>query len=63
MLGLLAANPLLTIMLVVSLGTLLGAVPSGPVRFGTAGALFVGLGVGAPSASNSISWRMAVSFR
>src|SRR5512132_2728653 len=46
-LGLLAANPLLTIMLVVSLGTLLGAVPSGPVRFGAAGALFVGLGVGA----------------
>jgi putative transport protein len=44
---LLAANPLLTIMLVVSLGTLLGAVPFGPVRFGAAGALFVGLGVGA----------------
>ena len=47
MLDLLAANPLLTIMLVVSLGTLLGAVPFGPVRFGAAGALFVGLGVGA----------------
>jgi putative transport protein len=46
-LDLLAANPLLTIMLVVSLGTLLGAVPFGPVRFGAAGALFVGLGVGA----------------
>src|SRR5512133_3578267 len=46
-LDLLAANQLLTIMLVVSLGTLLGAVPFGPVRFGAAGALFVGLGVGA----------------
>jgi putative transport protein len=46
-LDLLAANPLLTIMLVVSLGALLGAVPFGPVRFGAAGALFVGLGVGA----------------
>jgi putative transport protein len=46
-LDLLAANLLLTIMLVVSLGTLLGAVSFGPVRFGPAGALFVGLGVGA----------------
>src|SRR4029453_2636090 len=46
-LDLLAANPLLTIMLFVSLGTLLGAVSFGPVRFGPAGALFVGLGVGA----------------
>src|SRR5690606_33663916 len=34
-------------MLVVALGTLLGAVPFGPVRFGAAGALFVGLAVGA----------------
>src|SRR6266516_4059791 len=47
---LLAASPLLTIMLVVSLGTLLGAVPFGPVRFGAAGALFVGLGLGAMDA-------------
>ena len=47
MLDVLAASPLLTIMLVVALGTLLGAVPFGPVRFGAAGALFVGLAVGA----------------
>ena len=47
MLDLLAANPLLTIMLVVAGGTLLGMVPFGPVRFGAAGALFVGLAVGA----------------
>ena len=47
MLDLLAASPLLTIMIVVALGTLLGIVPFGPVKFGPAGALFVGLAVGA----------------
>lgn len=47
MLDLLAASPLLTLMLVVAVGTLLGTVPFGPVRFGAAGALFVGLAVGA----------------
>ncbi|MEE6287568.1 TrkA C-terminal domain-containing protein [Georgenia sp. MJ173] len=47
MIDALVATPLLTIMLVVALGTLLGAVPFGPVRFGAAGALFVGLAVGA----------------
>jgi putative transport protein len=46
-LDLLAASPLLTIAAVVGLGTLLGLVPFGPVRFGAAGALFVGLAVGA----------------
>ncbi|MGC5585296.1 aspartate:alanine exchanger family transporter [Ornithinimicrobium sp. W1679] len=43
----LASTPLLTMMVVVALGTLVGAVPFGPLRFGPAGALFVGLGVGA----------------
>lgn len=43
----LAASPLLTIFVVVALGTALGAVPFGPVRFGAAGALFVGLAIGA----------------
>ena len=47
MLDLLANSQLLTIMIVVALGTLLGVVPFGPVRFGPAGALFVGLAVGA----------------
>ncbi|WP_127125283.1 aspartate:alanine exchanger family transporter [Georgenia sp. SYP-B2076] len=47
MIDVLAASPLLTMMIVVALGTLLGAVPFGPVRFGAAGALFVGLAVGA----------------
>jgi len=46
-LDLLADAPLLTIFVVVALGTALGAVPFGPVRFGAAGALFVGLGIGA----------------
>lgn len=47
MLELLAASPLLTIMLVVALGAAIGIIPFGPVRFGAAGALFVGLAVGA----------------
>lgn len=47
MLDLLASTPLLTLFLVIALGTLLGAIPFGPVRFGPAGALFVGLAVGA----------------
>lgn len=47
MVDVLASTPLLTMMLVVAVGTLVGAVPFGPLRFGPAGALFVGLGVGA----------------
>lgn len=47
MLDVLASSPLLTIFLVVALGALLGAVRFGPLRFGAAGALFVGLALGA----------------
>lgn len=47
MLDLLAANPLLTVFLVVALGTLVGSIPFGPIRFGPAGGLFVGLAIGA----------------
>ncbi|GAB3821295.1 TrkA C-terminal domain-containing protein [Tessaracoccus terricola] len=47
MIELLTASPLLTIMLVVALGAAIGIIPFGPVRFGAAGALFVGLAVGA----------------
>ena len=47
MLDALVLSPLLAILVVLSLGTLLGAVPFGPIRFGAAGALFVGLAVGA----------------
>ena len=46
MLDVLAGTPLLTIMIVLALGTLVGLIPFGPVRFGPAGALFVGLTVG-----------------
>ena len=46
MLDVLADTPLLTIMIVLAIGTLVGMIPFGPVRFGPAGALFVGLGVG-----------------
>lgn len=47
MLGLLASSPLLTIMLVVALGAAFGMIPFGPLKLGAAGALFVGLAVGA----------------
>ena len=44
---LLASSPLLAIMVVVALGAAVGMIPFGPIRFGAAGALFVGLAVGA----------------
>ena len=46
MVELLAASALLTLFMVVALGALVGAIPFGPLRFGAAGALFVGLAVG-----------------
>ena len=50
----LAANPLLTLMLVLSTGALLGQIKFGPLRFGAAGALFMGLVIGAYSATPSV---------
>lgn len=47
LIDLLVDNPLLQVVVVVGLGALLGIVPFGPIRFGAAGALFVGLAVGA----------------
>ena len=47
MFDVLADNPVLTLFLVVGLGSALGLVPFGPIRFGPAGALFVGLALGA----------------
>ena len=47
MIEILAGAPLLTVFLVVAVGTLVGAIPFGPLKFGPAGALFVGLAVGA----------------
>ncbi|MFP5415852.1 MAG: transporter, partial [Actinomycetes bacterium] len=43
---LLAGSPLLAIMVVVTLGAAFGVIPFGPLRFGAAGALFVGLAIG-----------------
>ncbi len=43
----LSESPLLTLFLVMAFGTVLGRIKFGPVRFGAAGALFVGLAVGA----------------
>lgn len=45
--NLLAENHLLTLFLVVGVGAALGAIRFGPLRFGAAGALFVGLAVSA----------------
>lgn len=47
MLDLLIASPLLTLLIVIALGAAFGLVPFGPIRFGAAGALFVGLALGA----------------
>lgn len=47
MVEVLVAAPLLTLFLTIALGTLIGAIPFGPLRFGAAGALFVGLAIGA----------------
>lgn len=47
MVEVLLSSPLLTLSLVITLGAALGVVPFGPLRFGPAGALFVGLAVGA----------------
>lgn len=47
MADLLTAYPLLTLFFVVGLGALIGAIRVGPIRFGAAGVLFVGLAVAA----------------
>ena len=47
MADLLSAQPLLALFLVVGLGALIAAIRVGPLRFGAAGVLFVGLAVGA----------------
>lgn len=47
MIGVLADNLLLTLFIVIALGAAFGAIPFGPVKFGAAGALFIGLLVGA----------------
>jgi len=47
MFDILAENPVLTVFLVIAAGSLVGLIPFGPIRFGPAGALFIGLAVGA----------------
>ncbi len=46
MVDILVANPLLAVMFVLAAGAAFGQIPFGPLRFGAAGALFVGLAVG-----------------
>ena len=43
----LASSPLLTLFVVVTAGAVIGAIPLGKIRFGAAGALFVGLALSA----------------
>lgn len=47
MVDILVGNPLLAVMIVLAAGAGFGQIRFGPLRFGAAGALFVGLGVGA----------------
>ncbi|MHA2788613.1 aspartate-alanine antiporter-like transporter [Corynebacterium sp. S7] len=47
MIEFLQENVLLTIFIVIAAGAAFGAIPFGPIKFGAAGALFVGLAVGA----------------
>ncbi|MDK6630521.1 aspartate-alanine antiporter-like transporter, partial [Actinotignum timonense] len=47
MLDILASNTVLVVFIVVALGAAFGAIPFGPLKFGAAGALFIGLLVGA----------------
>ncbi len=47
MVALFSSSPLLALFLVVALGAAIGAIRIGPLRFGAAGALFVGLAVSA----------------
>ncbi|WP_067779783.1 aspartate:alanine exchanger family transporter [Actinomyces vulturis] len=47
LIDLLVSAPLLTVFVVIGLGTAVGQIPVGPIRFGAAGALFVGLAIGA----------------
>ena len=58
----LASSPLLTVFLVIALGTLFGSIPFGPLKFGAAGALFVGLAVGAldPALGENLSLVSAI---
>lgn len=46
MVDILVHNPLLAVMVVLAVGAAVGQIPFGPLRFGAAGALFVGLAVG-----------------
>lgn len=50
---LLADNLLLTLFIVIAAGAAFGTIPFGPLRFGAAGALFVGLAVGAFAPMNA----------
>lgn len=57
----LAEAPLLTLFLAIALGTLVGAIPIGPLRFGPAGALFVGLAIGALDPRLAEGWGLVQS--
>ena len=47
MIEILSHSPLLTLFIVVALGAIIGSIPFGRIKFGAAGALFVGLALSA----------------
>lgn len=55
---LLADNLLLTLFLVIAAGAAFGAIPFGPQRFGAAGALRVGLVLGAVRRTGVTAWQL-----
>ena len=61
MVDILVAAPLLTLFLTIALGTLVGSIPFGPLKFGAAGALFVGLAIGALDPRIGEGWEMVQS--
>ncbi|MDU0479153.1 TrkA C-terminal domain-containing protein [Staphylococcus chromogenes] len=62
MLTLFSSHVLLTIFLVITFGTIFGLIPFGPIKFGAAGALFIGLLAGAFVAPDPDSLKIIQEF-
>ena len=58
MIEILSHSPLLTLFIVVALGAIIGSIPFGRIKFGAAGALFVGLALSA--VDPSLGEKMAI---
>ena len=55
MIEILSHSPLLTLFIVVALGAIIGSIPFGRIKFGAAGALFVGLALSAIAMNTAVS--------